>query len=119
MNDKSSRSLRRFHRARKHRRAERVLRQWDPSSLVGYYGWRGWQEPRTTPQEFHARVSKHRDNLAICSCASCGNPRRAMWGCYDDRITMQERIQRDRFSDGMEEAVELLYDRKYGDDELE
>lgn len=119
MNDKLKRSERRFHRARKYRHAREVLKEWFGVSLKGHYSWNGWREPQFTMDEFHRRVCQHRDNLAICSCSMCRNPRRAMWGCYDDRVTMQERKQDDRFRDGMEEAVELLYDRKYGEDDLE
>ena len=119
MNDKTKRSLRRYHRARKQRQAARVLREWYHYSLTGHFWGDGWREPTMTEEEFHARVSKHRDNLAICSCSGCRNPRTSMWGCYDDRITMQERINNDRYYEGLQEAVVYLHDRKYGDDSQE
>ncbi|MET2828936.1 hypothetical protein [Mesorhizobium shangrilense] len=31
------------------------------------------------------------DYLAVCSCFTCGNPRRNLWESKENRLTMQER----------------------------
>ena len=69
--ERSSRALRRHHRARMKRRAQTVLKKW------GY------------PDHTDARdVGRHADNLAICSCHMCGNPRRTVW--TKNPFTLQE-----------------------------
>lgn len=55
------RGWRRHHRRRMVARAERILRLW-------------W--PRDQSEEMLLAARRLADNLAVCSCPACGNPRR-------------------------------------------
>lgn len=61
----SSRALRRHHRVRMIERAKFVVRRW--------FGW----TDRLSEDELHRRAAKVADNLAVCSCRACCNPRHA------------------------------------------
>lgn len=52
---------------------ERILREWDFWKDVEYYS-RKW-----------------RDNITVCSCENCRNPRRSGWSSNKDKLTIQER----------------------------
>lgn len=78
--DKTSRAIRRHHRARMQRKAVRILQSfWRPDP-----NWVKWSAPRW------------RDNLQKCSCASCGNQRNAWWG---DECTLAELRSEDSMED--------------------
>jgi hypothetical protein len=38
-------------------------------------------------------AQQNADNLAMCSCSMCGNPRRSLYSKGEERLTMQERRQ--------------------------
>lgn len=77
----SKRALRRHHRARMIAHAEKIQRRW----------W-GLHEP--TPEELRQAAVRLADNLAWCSCYSCGNPRRhfgfTVFGHNFEALTRQE-----------------------------
>ena len=78
--DKTSRALRRHHRARMFTRALNKVRRWHPDQE-----WITWYAHRVA------------DNMAICSCEMCKNPRRSGWTPKFERMTMQERKEFERF----------------------
>jgi len=66
-------------------RAKRVRARW-------------WWNEIPDPDELHALAVRHADNLAACSCAGCGNPRRHLGfprvgsgGWRSEALTRQER----------------------------
>ena len=63
-----TRAYRRHHDARMVQRAKRKFKQWGE-----YDDWIEWLAPRFA------------DNMAKCSCESCGNPRR-----HFNQLTLQE-----------------------------
>lgn len=67
------RALRRHHRQRMRRKAERIIRS---NSIYD-------------PKNMFLRIRKTADNLQICSCYGCGNPRR--WERGWNRLTIQEK----------------------------
>lgn len=75
--DKFSRAQRRHDSARLFRRCYRKMHQW------------GCFE-HFDAKETHKFVRRHQNNMAICSCWMCGNPRRGAFS-YKEKITMQER----------------------------
>lgn len=85
MVDKTSRALRRHHRARMQKRAKIIYKDW----LTACEHWSDNQLKRW--------VGRLRDNLKICSCSMCGNPRRSGWLNKQDAGTMQERKEDERF----------------------
>lgn len=46
----------------------------------------------------------YRDNLKICSCWMCRNPRRNVWN-RRERLTRQERRNLDKFKDELKEVL--------------
>lgn len=119
MNDKHKRSLRRYHRARKQQHARKVMHGWFETLLNGYFSRYGWHGPAMSKEEFHARVSKHRDNLAICSCSGCCSPRRNPWLRNKEKLTLQERRNLDMFEDDMEETVAYFDEHEYASEAQE
>lgn len=92
----SKRALRRHHRARVIARAKTIRRRW----------WNSWEPPQhefvrgvgrvhvrrpLDHSEADAGAIKFADHLAVCSCVTCGNPRRH-GGAYAPVLTRQERI---------------------------
>lgn len=73
-----NRAFRRHHRARMVARAREIQLRWclhpDPID----------------EQELHVAASKVADNLALCSCWMCGNPRR-YYTFVEEALTVQER----------------------------
>jgi len=78
----SKRALRRHHRARMIAHVKRIQRRW-------------WSGARFTEEELHQAALRLADNLAWCSCYSCGNPRRhfgfTVFGRSFEALTRQER----------------------------
>lgn len=91
MVDKTSRALRRHHRARMQRRAHKMMQEW------------GWFSNFSSEEETHRYISRYRDNMAICSCYACRNQRHNPWASTE-RLTMQERKENLRFSYDMLEV---------------
>lgn len=75
-----TRAERRHHKERLANRGVRLYTDW-------------WESARTPEERGRIRgiLANHR---ALCSCRTCGNPRRHEKGA--DLLTMQERRQRDR-----------------------
>jgi hypothetical protein len=48
----------------------------------------GWDESEYL--DWLKRCERWADNIKVCSCSGCGNPRRSGWN-KKERITMQER----------------------------
>lgn len=100
MVDKTSRALRRHHRARMHKRALKLQKAWwnwpeeEGGLLVG-----GVKSEET----LHRGASRLRDNMKICSCWMCCNPRRSSMFKKRERLTMQEHRENDRFEDQLKE----------------
>ncbi len=67
------RGIRRAHRERMVRRAYKILKIGGFKDEINLY----------------LRSLRHADNMKICSCWMCGNPRR--WSKGDDKLTIQER----------------------------
>lgn len=65
----TKRALRRHHKDRMKDKAKSVLKFW-------------FKEPT------ESEVGKHADNLAVCSCEQCGNPRRTSY----KSLTRQEMV---------------------------
>lgn len=95
MVDKTKRALRRHHRARMQRRAAKMLHQWWYSSTPRFGS--------VSDEWFQKNVRRHRDNMAICSCSMCANPRHSSWGGRTASLTMQERKEDERFVYELEE----------------
>jgi hypothetical protein len=70
----SNRAIRRHHKRRMKAKARRIAQ-----NIWGYkvQAWPYWDEEEVQRMLKHAE--RHADNLAICSCSSCGNPRRYGW----------------------------------------
>lgn len=83
-----SRAIRRHHRARLKARARKILKKfYSPYNA-------GWKKGL----EHHVNVRWN--NMQICSCMSCRNPRH----CYDrDDDTMQEKREHDRYLADLDE----------------
>ena len=69
------RALRRHHKARMKRRAKRLYERIFRGVDIERYG--------------NKELEHYGDNISVCSCWMCGNPRRFFTG--DEKITMQER----------------------------
>jgi hypothetical protein len=67
------RALRRHHKQRMRKHAERVIKTYESNRPIINLFW---------------RIVKTADNLAFCSCPGCGNPRR--WWKGKDKLTIQE-----------------------------
>lgn len=94
--DKTSRALRRFHRARMHTRATQMISEWY------------WYSEKLTPEEIHINAAKHRDHMCVCSCSGCGNQRRNKWNSCKYRLTLAERRNQLEFKEQLKE-VDLLH----------
>lgn len=75
-----SRALRRFHRKRMYDHARFIIETF-------WFAWITKQE-QMPKQEIHKIVSRHRDNMKMCSCWMCCNPRRS--GRGKNKLTFQE-----------------------------
>jgi len=83
-----SRAKRRHHRARMQKKVENLLKNiWCDNNNT----WIEWSATRM------------RDNMQVCSCYACGNPRRQAW-CGKEKITMAEKRAIDNYNDNMEEV---------------
>ena len=89
MTDKTTRALRRFHRDRMYRRARRIIQN---------FWWRNWSS--YTEDDLHTMVSRHRDNMKICSCWMCRSPRKDSKG--KEQWTIQERKAHESFITSLE-----------------
>ena len=85
----SKRAKRRHHRARIVARAVNIRRLW-------------WGESEYSEEELHRFAAKYADNLAACSCITCGNPRRH-GGAYEPAPTRQERLSALRLREEIDE----------------
>ena len=99
MEKTKKRAQRRRDNARMLKRAQRVIASW-------YGGYEdNWQYRREKPKhKLWAR--QMRDNLAMCSCCSCGNPRRGYWN-GKERLTMAERRNEITFHEELNVINEL------------
>ena len=96
--DKSSRAMRRHHRARMYKRAKKILDQWY------------WFDPRScsfTKEEEHRIISLRRDHITLCSCEMCRNVRRSGWTSGKEYLTLQERRNLDNYKDGLKETEDV------------
>lgn len=75
----TTRALRRYHRRRMINRAKIVQKHW----------W--WFSDSDNTKAIHKMAAKFADNIAICSCQMCRNPRHCDWLCKDEKLTMPER----------------------------
>ena len=91
--DKTSRALRRHHRAR-------LLRR-EFNKQMYSVGW--------PPDEEWAlwRARRLWNNPCNCSCSMCRNERRNPWTKAYDRLTMQEKKALDAANDSLQEAYNL------------
>lgn len=89
--DKTSRALRRHHRARLMRRAIRKSKEWYWVDQ-GDQEWILWRAQRTW------------NNMQNCSCHMCGNERHNDWASERERLTMPERKAEDSYLDQLEEV---------------
>lgn len=87
----SSRAVRRHHRDRLKARARKIFKSWFSSSYDP-----GWNKTL----EYHVNVRWN--NMQMCSCYSCGNPRRF---CGRNDLTMQEKREYDRYCCDLEELT--------------
>lgn len=90
----SKRSLRRHHRDRLKARARRILISGEFSSLFDP----GWSEG------LEHRVNRRWNNMSMCSCWMCGNPRRRYTGWNHAKLTVQEKKQFDNEKAQMDEV---------------
>ena len=96
MEKSKKRALRRFHDARMLKHAKRVIDSW-------YW----CAEDREREKHlFHLWARQQRDNMQVCSCAMCGNPRRGYWN-GKERLTIAERKNEESFRDQLNEINEL------------
>lgn len=98
-----SRAVRRHHRARlikKYMNYEKLR-------------WDAFEEDSEENRRRRARY--HLNNITRCSCWMCGNPRRGGgWTHGEERFTMQERKENDRFKYELQEVLDINTD--YGKD---
>ena len=74
-------NYRRHHALRKQQHAYRVVSEM----------WGVGRTGHSTDEDAHRMARKLRDNLAVCSCSMCRNPRRSDWSSGKERLTIQER----------------------------
>lgn len=84
---KRTRAFRRHHRQRMINRAYRKASQWQ------------WEDPKW--MEVYAL--KNHNNMAVCSCPMCCNPRHNPWLPRKESLTMQEQREYNSLCDGVEE----------------
>ena len=96
--DKSSRALRRYHRARMFHRAFKKHSEWwyeDPEGMSdadsSYLIW---------------RTRRTYNNMHTCSCTMCCNERRNPWLKKFDQLTIQEKKEFERFQYELQEITE-------------
>ncbi|MHA2403866.1 MAG: hypothetical protein ACXADH_12800 [Candidatus Kariarchaeaceae archaeon] len=95
MEKNKKRALRRFHNERMLRRSIRAIENnwyWSPEDRENdrRSGW------------IYKIARRRRDNMQVCSCSGCGNPRRS-WGKREDRLTMPEIKAEDSYLDQIQE----------------
>lgn len=96
MSTERGRAWRRHQRARMFNRAFRKLKDWE-----------GDREHDPEHEWLLWRARRSFNNMQVCSCWVCGNPRRSGWG-PSESLTMQEHRAYNRFIDGMQEYDEML-----------
>ena len=103
---KFSRAQRRHDRARMYQRAKRYQRLW-------WYAY-----PEEDSDRLHVVCMQLRDNLKICSCQMCRNPRNSWWTVGAERLTMQERREEERFEYELQEVLDINshYGKEYRTD---
>lgn len=88
--DKTSRALRRHHRARLIKRTKHILRNWY------------WD----LDEDWYDDASRLRYNhFSYCSCPMCCNERQNPWIAGKEKLTMQERRADNRFHDQLKEMT--------------
>lgn len=92
--DKTSRALRRHHRAR-------LIRKYMNYDMVR---WRAFEED--SEENRRHRATRLVDHIAMCSCMMCRNERRCGWLHEYDRLTMQEKKALDDYHAQMQELVD-------------
>lgn len=80
----SKRALRRHHRERLNNRTKKII----------LTHWYGSYDPHFF-EDLHQRAARRRDNMAMCSCWMCGNPRRRSAGWNYDPFDLHEKRQRE------------------------
>lgn len=76
------RALRRHHAQRMYKRTQRFLVQ---------------QSHVLSEKQIHDRTNRAYNNRQQCSCSMCGNPRRVGWYNQNERLTMQERRELEKY----------------------
>jgi len=93
------RANRRFHTDRMFKHAYHVIKHswfWSPEDKSNREDW------------IKLMANRRRDNMQICSCSGCGNPRHGMWSGRTERLTMAELRAEDSFEDQIEEYYVTL-----------
>ncbi len=88
-----SRAKRRHHRARMYKKARILLSSWWGKKYLNGHD-----------EDFHRRASSMRDNMQVCSCYCCGNPRRMAWN-KKEKLTLAERRMLDNYKNSLEEIT--------------
>lgn len=108
-----SRALRRHHRARVIAKARRLRRRWFNSWEPDQWEWvrgrgrvpdRVYVRRRADHTVADAHAVKYADHLAVCSCVSCGNPRR-FGGSHAPVLTRQERVAELQLREQLDEVL--------------
>ena len=81
-----SRAIRRHHAERLKKRARRILLSQEFRSMYNP----GWQE------DIEYRMARRWNNMQMCSCQMCGNPRHSGW---HEARTLAEKREDDRYHD--------------------
>lgn len=87
---KFNRAQRRADRARMYKKARALQEMW-------------WSYSDYSEEVIHKLSCRLRDNMKICSCQMCRNPRHSWWTNGKERFTMQERKANEAFKDEMRE----------------
>lgn len=95
------RALRRHHNARLLCRAKEKIQIWSA------YLYRSAEYYHTAEETLLKWARRRRDNMQICSCASCGNWRRSGWNSARERLTLAERKAEDSYRDALEDFLTL------------
>lgn len=96
MEKTKKRALRRYHNDRMLKRAQKMI-------LVWY-----WPPNTADSKEIYQSARRRRDNMQICSCTGCGNPRHGIWSGRRERMTMPEIKAEDSFKDQLAEYYMTL-----------
>ena len=97
MEKNRKRAIRRQHNARMLKRAYAMIDSWYLSN-----------EDKIKEEGLHHKWARQfRDNMCVCSCASCGNPRRGYMNGRKERLTLQELKADDDFFDQINEFMTL------------